>query len=312
MSDYSESFYQEKPVIIKEEPRSSGKSTLVSLVIFALSLLLFFGDEYRFMLELIAVLIIHELGHFITMKRFKYEGVRMLFVPLMGGFVQGDKEQLSQRESLLVAFSGPIPGIIIGTTLWVLGTNWNSAWMLESAYLFFFLNVSNLLPLQPLDGGRVFKSLFIEKFEFIQIGFTFVSSLVLIGIGFYFEFYILMLFGFVMGVTVRNMHRKYLIHQALLEENVNYKVTYDGLTNKDYAAIKKEVLNYSPTIKKFADIASNDDTSDFDQIVAKEVKNNLIQPITMDMGVFSKVLALFLWLTALIGPILLMTLSSIA
>jgi stage IV sporulation protein FB len=310
MNDFSESYYSEKPILKKEEPRTNGKSTVASLLLFVVSLLLFFGTEYRFMIELLVVLFLHELGHFITMKRFHYKGVRMLFVPLMGGFVQGEKNHYSQRESLLVAFSGPLPGIIIGVVLWVLGTNWKYEWMIETAYLSFFLNVTNLLPLQPLDGGRVFKSLFIEKFELLQIVFTFVSSLILIGIGYFYELYILMLFGFIMGVTVRNMHKRYLIHKALQLEKVNYTVPYEALTNKEYAYIKEEVLNYSPTIKKFAALSSDDDNEEFEQIMAREVKNNLIQPMKMDMSTFAKVIAFVMWVSAIVGPVLLIIVAT--
>ncbi len=311
MNDFSESYYSEKPILKKEEPRTNGKSTVASLLLFVVSLLLFFGTEYRFMIELLAVLLFHELGHFIAMKRFNYKSVRMLFVPLMGGFVQGEKNHYSQRESLLVAFSGPLPGIIIGVVLWVLGTNWKYEWMIETAYLSFFLNVTNLLPLQPLDGGRVFKSLFIEKFELLQIVFTFVSSLILIGIGYFFELYILMLFGFIMGVTVRNMHKRYLIHKALQLEKVNYTVPYEALTNKEYAYIKEEVLNYSPTIKKFAALSSEDDNEEFEQIMAREVKNNLIQPMIMDMSTNAKLAAFVMWVTAIVGPVLLIIVATV-
>jgi stage IV sporulation protein FB len=309
MNEFSESYYNEKPLLTKEEPRSNGKSSFVSLLLFVVSLLVFFGTEYRFMIELLAILLLHEMGHFVAMKRFNYNGVRMLFIPLMGGFVQGEVKNHSQRENIIVAFSGPIPGIIIGVAFWILGTKWNMDWMLETAYLSFFLNVSNLLPLQPLDGGRVFKSLFIERFESLQMLFTFISSLILIGIGYFFEIYVLILFGFIMGVTVRNMHRKYLIHKALKDEQVNYTVTYDELTNKAYARIKEEVFNYSPTIKKFAALSSGDDDQEFDQLMAREVKNNLIQPVQMDMSLFAKSIVLIMWLSALIGPVLLVTIS---
>lgn len=310
MNEYSDTYYSEKPILEKKIQRTTGKSTVVSMVLFIVSFVLFFGSEFRFMIELVALLFIHELGHYLTMKRFGYKGVRMLFVPFMGGFVQGEKESSSQREEIVVAFAGPIPGIIIGTSLWIVGTNWNSAWMLETAYLSFFLNVSNLLPLHPLDGGRVFKSLFIAKFELLQIVFTFFSSLVLIGIGFYFELYILLFFGFIMGVTVRNMHRKYLIHKALQIEKVNYTTTYDALTNKEYAYIKEEVLNYSPTIKKFVTLSIDDDSFEIDQLLAKEVTNNLIPPLQMDMGKGAKLIAILLWISAIIGPIVLISLTS--
>jgi len=58
-----------------------------------------------FILPLIIVLLIHEMGHFLLMKLFKYDNVRMLFIPLMGAFVQGNKEEYSQKQSLWVVIA---------------------------------------------------------------------------------------------------------------------------------------------------------------------------------------------------------------
>lgn len=106
------------------------------------------------------------------------------------------------------------------------------------------------------------------------------------------------------------MHRRYLIHKALQLEDVNYTVTYEALTNKEYAYIKEEVLNYSPTIKKFAELSSEDDNEEFEQIMAREVKNNLIQPMKMDMSVLAKLVAFIMWISAILGPVLLIIVAT--
>ena len=74
-------------------------------------------DQFLFLMNLLIVLVIHEMGHFIAMKVFKYQNVRMLFIPLMGAFVQGKKSNYSQKQSLIVLIAGPFPGIIIGNLL---------------------------------------------------------------------------------------------------------------------------------------------------------------------------------------------------
>ena len=85
--------YPAKPHIEKVKIESNWGLTAFSLVLFVGVFLLLFKDEINFVLFLILVLFIHEMGHFTFMKFFNYENVRMLFIPLMGAFVQGSKEK---------------------------------------------------------------------------------------------------------------------------------------------------------------------------------------------------------------------------
>ena len=95
MSDYS--LYPEKPHIEKVKVESNWGLTAFSIVLFAGTFLLVFSDQLTFLLLLIVVLFVHEFGHYLAMKSFGYENVRMLFIPLMGAFVQGSKEKYSQK-----------------------------------------------------------------------------------------------------------------------------------------------------------------------------------------------------------------------
>ena len=120
-NDYN-SLYPPKPFLEKEPMRQGHIAvTVFSLMLFALSFLLFFDSQITFLIELIAVLIIHEGGHYGFMKLYGYENVRMLFLPLMGAFVHGHKESYRQRESLMVVLAGPFPGIILGVAFLILG-----------------------------------------------------------------------------------------------------------------------------------------------------------------------------------------------
>ena len=89
--------YPSKPHIEKVKIESNWGLTAFSLVLFVGVFLLLFKYEINFVLFLILVLFIHEMGHFTFMKLFNYENVRMLFIPLMGAFVQGSKEKYSQN-----------------------------------------------------------------------------------------------------------------------------------------------------------------------------------------------------------------------
>ena len=103
MSDFD--FFPEKPVLVEKKTKARLDVTVFSMVLFVASFVWFFKDSFLFVLGLLIVLSIHELGHFLMMKMYKYENVKMLFVPFMGAFVQGKKEKYSQKESFVVKSS---------------------------------------------------------------------------------------------------------------------------------------------------------------------------------------------------------------
>ena len=185
-------FYPQKPELIEHKPKSSISVTIFSLVLFVMAFLLIFRDEINFVIYLVVVLFIHEAGHFIMMKVFKYKDVRMLFVPLMGAFVQGKKNNYSQKQSFLVTIMGPLPGLIIGAVLMWYGNVVHSYWMVQLSALFLLLNLINLLPLDPLDGGQLFKLYVRKNFEMFLMIFALVSSLLIIGLGWLLNSYIIM------------------------------------------------------------------------------------------------------------------------
>jgi Zn-dependent protease len=144
---------------------------------------------------LLATLLIHELGHLLLMKLYKYENIRMLFIPMIGAFVQGNKERYSIKESFFVISAGPFPGIYIGLFFLIFSCFFEITWMFEFSFFIFFLNIINLLPIDPLDGGQLFKLLVYRKRDLFLLIFSSISSLTLIGIGLLINSWLLVFFG---------------------------------------------------------------------------------------------------------------------
>ncbi|MGB2466698.1 MAG: hypothetical protein ACPH90_01000, partial [Crocinitomicaceae bacterium] len=57
-------FYPSKPVLPKKEEKSGWRMTVLSLVLFIASFMILFSDRVQFLVFLIIVLFIHEMGHF--------------------------------------------------------------------------------------------------------------------------------------------------------------------------------------------------------------------------------------------------------
>lgn len=291
-----DSFYPQKPKLIERERKGHIAITLLSVLLFILSFSLLITDNYAFILILVGVLLIHELGHFALMKVFGYSNVRMLFVPLMGAFVHGKKDIYSQKQSALVLLAGPIPGVLIGLSLLFFG-DVNTEWVLEAGLLFLFLNVLNLVPLDPLDGGQLLKVLFFGKQELFQLLFALVSSLTLIGLGWWMQAWLIVGFGFLLGLRVRSIHKLYIIRRELEEENIDYESVYKDLTDKNFAGIKRVIMDNSPALQSFQEQAPEEK---FNEIMASQVNGVLMSPTKRDASFLFKTISVLIWLGAII------------
>lgn len=292
-------FYPQKPELLEPKAKGNVALTIFSIVLFILTFLFIFTDEVNFVFNLVIVLIIHELGHFLMMKLFGYKNVRMLFIPLMGAFVQGSKEEYSQKQSLLVVGAGPFPGIILGVLLMYFAGVYQNGWMMELSVLFLLLNIINLIPLDPLDGGQIFKLLMRSNHDLFILVFTFISSLVLIAFGWFIDSWVMILFGFFMGFRVRTIQNQYQLRKELKKENVNFKTTYKLLTNRDFSVIKQVVLDNTPNLRKFLESVEPEEA---DPIIASQVNSVLVSPVHQDASWFFKILIILFWLAALSIP----------
>jgi stage IV sporulation protein FB len=289
--------------LVEHQPKSSLSLTVFSLVLFVMVFLLIFDDQLLFIVQLIIVIVVHELGHFIMMKRFGYKNVRMLFIPLMGAFVQGKKRNYSERQNFWVLIAGPFPGILIGYALmWYSTLSPYNAWLSEPAILFLLLNIINLLPLDPLDGGQMFKLFAKKRNELFLMIFALISSLILIGVGAYINNYVVIAFGFMMGFRVRALQKQFQMHKDLKDENVNYSTTYKLLSNQDFVKIRKVVLEHTPALQKFVNHVSTDESN---PVIANQVNNVLETPIKKDASFLFKASILIMWGLSFFSPVIL-------
>lgn len=120
---------------------------------------------------LIAVLLIHELGHLAAMEAFGYRDRRILFLPFFGAATFGEKEDASPEQRTLVYMLGPAPGILLGLAALYGFVNGGSIWWLAAATAALLVNYLNLLPISPLDGGRIVETLLLGRFPRAQVAF---------------------------------------------------------------------------------------------------------------------------------------------
>lgn len=118
-------------------------------------------------------LFVHESGHIWAMKRYGIKTKGIYFIPFVGGAAVSESAFPSRKAEVVVALMGPIWGF--GTALCCAGlyaATKHPLWAGASAWIA-LVNLFNLLPINPLDGGRVFKSIAFSMHS--RLGITFLG-----------------------------------------------------------------------------------------------------------------------------------------
>lgn len=112
-----------------------------------------------FAVGFVVLIWVHEMGHVLQLRREGIEASAPMFVPFLGAFVamkQMPKDVLAEAR---VGLAGPILGSLGALGAWGVYALTGEPLFLGLAYIGFFLNLFNLLPMLPLDGGRAIGAL---------------------------------------------------------------------------------------------------------------------------------------------------------
>ena len=128
-----------------------GISAFISIAVYSV----IFG--WPFAVGLVVLLFIHEMGHALVMKLKGIPIGGMVFIPFFGAAVTMNQMPRNAQDEAEVGIAGPIAGAVAsGVCLLIAelyGTQ-STIWA-PLAYFGFFLNLFNLIPIVPFDGGRV-------------------------------------------------------------------------------------------------------------------------------------------------------------
>jgi Zn-dependent protease len=109
---------------------------------------------WRFAVGFVLLLLVHEMGHVLELRRQGVPASAPLFIPFMGAVVGMKQMPHDAWREAQVALAGPILGSIGAAVVWGIGAAIGSDLLVALAFTGFFLNLFNLLPIVPLDGGR--------------------------------------------------------------------------------------------------------------------------------------------------------------
>ena len=131
--------------------------TFGSMAVSVLAYGLLFG--YTFALGFVLLLLLHEMGHVVALRREGTKASAPLFVPFLGAVIASRSLGKDAAAEARVGLAGPVAGSLatlvpLGIWLATGGEFWRAL-----AYVGFFLNLFNLMPVVPLDGGRAMAAL---------------------------------------------------------------------------------------------------------------------------------------------------------
>jgi Zn-dependent protease len=127
----------------------SGGSMLLSIVIYGK----LFG--WRYAVGFVALLWIHEMGHFVAARQRGLQVGLPTFIPFVGAWINLKDQNLDPETTAFVGMAGPLLGSTGAFVVFLAATYYQLPWLMALAYAGFILNLFNLIPLSPLDGGHI-------------------------------------------------------------------------------------------------------------------------------------------------------------
>jgi len=215
---------------------------------------------------LIVVLLVHELGHFLAMRYYGYTDTSIFFLPF-GAAAVGKKRHKKAYEEYIVFLAGPLPGMIIGAgmliwSLWQHQSISGENHLIMYAMMSLVINYINLLPIYPLDGGRILQLLLLHRYPKGQFYFYMVSLLLLVIAMVWMQDPVLLIFVVIVALGVKQSYRvsqfmsklfsKYTsktIDKTIVVQEMIEDENYTSETLHTKANITKQILHIVQTSK---------------------------------------------------------------
>jgi Zn-dependent protease len=128
---------------------TSGGTMLLSVLAYALV----YGWWYA--AGFVALLFCHEMGHFLAARQRGLAVGLPTFIPFVGAWIEMKEMPKDVETEAYVGLAGPVAGTVAALLCYALARESGSRLLLALAYAGCFLNLFNLIPISPLDGGRI-------------------------------------------------------------------------------------------------------------------------------------------------------------
>lgn len=273
--------------------------------------------SYKILLLITAIVLIHEMGHFLAMKMFRYADLGIFFIPLLGAYVSGTKREVSQKESAVILLAGPLPGILIGILFYFLWKGNSGDGQLGGlpydviASWFILLNLFNLLPVYPLDGGQLLNRVFLDEESWLSKIFVFLSAAAMGWFAWRLYsyshqpiYFIFFLFPLSILLRMTGDSRLRSVEKKIETAGVDMDKSYHELSDEEYWKTRDILINdYAP----FRELRPGPpyQYSEKEERIMTTVQSLLHRHLLQDVSIAGKVFIFLLWAAAIASPWLL-------
>jgi Zn-dependent protease len=128
---------------------TTGGTMLISMLVYSWV----FG--WRYAVGFVLLIFFHEMGHYLAARRRGLAVGAPPFIPFVGAWIELKDLPHDVETEAYVGFAGPIAGTAAALACYYLARETDSRLLLALAYSGCMLNLINLIPISPLDGGRI-------------------------------------------------------------------------------------------------------------------------------------------------------------
>ncbi|WP_426394664.1 site-2 protease family protein [Ralstonia sp. R-29] len=128
---------------------TTGGTMLLSVAAYA------FVFGWRYAVGFVVLLFIHEMGHFMAARQRGLAVGAPTFIPFVGAWIDLKEQPMDVETEAHIGLAGPVAGTVGAMLCYGLARYTDSQLLLALAYAGCFLNLFNLIPLSPFDGGRI-------------------------------------------------------------------------------------------------------------------------------------------------------------
>jgi len=133
-------------------PKAKILATSATMLVSVAAYALFWG--WTFAVGFVVLLLVHEMGHVIALRREGIKASAPMFIPFLGAVVAAKSLGRNALAEARVGLAGPVLGSLGALAAALIGVATGHEFWYALAFTGFFLNLFNLLPVVPLDGGR--------------------------------------------------------------------------------------------------------------------------------------------------------------
>lgn len=128
---------------------TTGGTMLLSVLLYA------WVYGWRYAVGFVLLIFVHEMGHYAAARQRGLEVGLPTFIPFVGAWVALKDMPRDVETEAYIGFAGPIAGSVAAMACYFAARELDSPLLLALAYSGCMLNLINLIPIAPLDGGRI-------------------------------------------------------------------------------------------------------------------------------------------------------------